>query len=140
SSSKKKNTLRMPMRALRTTTAHAARSSARQLNEYLLQLRLAHLEVAHLHALGLEGAQQLGHALLGVVHRALDPAVGLHAAQDTGGLAQPGGPHVQAQRDHIAQADLALERIRGALRQDPAALDEADLVAELLGFAHVVGG
>src|SRR5215475_15700053 len=77
-SSKKKKTLRMPMRALCTTTAHAARISARQLNEHLLQLRLAHLEIAHLHALVLERAQQLGHALLGIVHGALDPAVGLH--------------------------------------------------------------
>src|SRR5262245_25561396 len=85
-SSKKKKTLRTPMRALRTTTAHAARSSARQLNEDLLQLGLAHLEIADLHALGLKRAQELGHALLGVVHRALDPAVRLHAAQDAGGL------------------------------------------------------
>src|SRR4029453_19603761 len=74
-SSKKKNTLRMPIRALRITTAHAARSSARQLNEDLLQLRLPYLKVTHLHALRLKRPQQLGHALLGVVHRALDPAV-----------------------------------------------------------------
>src|SRR5215470_724288 len=85
-SSKKKKTLRIPMSALRTTTAHAARTSARQFNEHLLQLRLAHLEVAHLDAFGLERTQELGDSLLGVVHRALDPAVGLHAAQDAGRL------------------------------------------------------
>src|SRR5262245_30450352 len=107
-SSKKKKTLRMPMRALRTTTAHAARSSARQLNEHLLELRLAHLEIAHLDPFALEGPQQLGYALLGVVHRALDPAVRLHAAQHAGGLGEPGRPRVQAERDHVAETDLAL--------------------------------
>src|SRR5918996_6366681 len=73
SSSKKKNTLRTPMMALRTTTAHEASSSARQLNEHLLQLGLPHAEVADLHALGTEQAQQLGHALVGLVHRELQP-------------------------------------------------------------------
>src|SRR6266446_9088534 len=37
-SSKKKNTLREAMSALRTTTAQTASSSARQLNEHLLEL------------------------------------------------------------------------------------------------------
>src|SRR5207302_1300422 len=48
-SSKKKNTLREAMSALRTTTAQTASSSARQLNEHLLQLRLPHqlVRLAH---------------------------------------------------------------------------------------------
>src|SRR5207249_1840174 len=41
SSSKKKNTLRAPMRAFRSVTAQTASSSLRQLNEDLLELRLA---------------------------------------------------------------------------------------------------
>src|SRR6266850_7981194 len=67
-SSKKKNTLRTPMRVLRTTTAHEASSSPRQFNEDLLQLGLADLQVADLHALGAQQPQQLRHALLGLVH------------------------------------------------------------------------
>src|SRR4030095_5122096 len=47
---------------------------------------------------------------------------------------------VQAQRDHVAQADLALERVGRAVGQDPAGLDEPDLVTQLLGLAHVVRG
>src|SRR5881296_4638368 len=74
SSSKKKNTLRAPMRAFRSVTAQTARSSFRQLNEDLLELRLAHLDVADDDAVGVERAEQLGQPLLGVVHRALDPA------------------------------------------------------------------
>ena len=54
-----------------------AEASARQLNEDLLELRLAHLHVADHDALRCSGAQQLGQALLGLVHRAPDPAVGL---------------------------------------------------------------
>src|SRR5215470_6874154 len=84
-SSKKKNTLRTPMTALRAITAHTFTSSARQLNEDLLQLRLVHLQIAHLDAVLGERPQQLRHALLGIVHGALDPAVGLGAAQDAGG-------------------------------------------------------
>src|SRR2546427_819588 len=60
SSSKKKNTLRDAISALRTTTAHTARRSARQLNEHLLQLGLAHAHVAHGHALGEQLPQQVG--------------------------------------------------------------------------------
>src|SRR5688572_9481190 len=48
-SSKKKNTLREAMMKLRTTTAHTASHSARQLNEDLLELGLADLDVAHHH-------------------------------------------------------------------------------------------
>src|SRR2546430_7842002 len=46
-SSKKKNTLREAMSALRTTTAQTASSSARQLTEHLLELRLPHPDVPH---------------------------------------------------------------------------------------------
>src|SRR6185369_6026206 len=88
SSSKKKNTLREAISALRTTTAHTASRSARQLNEHLLELRLAHAHVAHGHALGEQLPKQIGQALLGVVHRTLRPAVGGRAAQHTRRLAQ----------------------------------------------------
>src|SRR5688500_11509013 len=77
SSSKKKNTLRDAMRALRTTTAHTASPSARQLNEDLLQVGLADLHVAHDHTVGRELSQQDRQALLDVVDGALDPAVGV---------------------------------------------------------------
>src|SRR5207302_4628213 len=140
SSSKKKKTFRMPMSALRTTTAQAASSSARQFNEDLLQLGLAHLEIPDLHALGQQRAQELGHALLGGVHRALDPAAGLASAQHPGHLAEPRRPWLQPQRDHVTEADLTLERLGRAVGQDPPALDEADLVAQLVGFPHVVRG
>src|SRR5919201_1320158 len=113
-SSKKKNTLRMPMTALRAMTAHAATSSARQLNEDLLQLWLVHLQVAHLDTVLGERPQQLRHPLVGIVHRALDPAVGLGAAEDTGGLAQPGRPRLKLEGHHVAESDLALEPLRGA--------------------------
>src|SRR5438094_257563 len=139
-SSKKKNTLRMPMTVLRAITAHAATSSARQFNEDLLQLGLVHLEIAHLDALLDERPQQLRHPLLGIVHRALDPAVGLGAAQDTGGLVQPRRSRLQLERHHVAEPDLALEGVGGAAGQDSPGLDEADLVAQLLGLAHVVRG
>src|SRR6185503_18517669 len=104
-SSKKKNTLRTPMTALRAITAHAATSSARQLNEDLLQLGLVHLEIAHLDAVRGKRSQQLGHALLGIVHGALDPAVGLAVPQDAGGLAQPRRAWLQLERHHRAQAE-----------------------------------
>src|SRR5262245_65550060 len=64
SSSKKKNTLRAPMSALRSVTAQTARSSPRQLNEHLLQLRLAHLHVADDHTVGVQRAQDLRQPLL----------------------------------------------------------------------------
>src|SRR6059036_336225 len=79
-SSKKKNTLREAMSALRTTTAQTASSSARQLNEHLLELRLPHPDVPHHDALRMERAQEVRQPLLGVVHRALDPAGHLGAA------------------------------------------------------------
>src|SRR5882724_4320728 len=139
SSSKKKKTLREAMRALRTTTAHTARRSARQLNEDLLQLRLAHAHVAHGHALGEQLPQQVGQPLLGVVHRALRPAVVRRAAQHARGLRQPRRRRrLQPQRDHVAEADAPLQLVGRAGVQDPARLDEGHLVAQLLGLAHVV--
>src|SRR5512145_371815 len=92
SSSKKKNTLRTPMRALRTTTAQAARSSARQLNEDVLEVGLVHLDVAHDHALGQQGSQKIGQPLLGLVHGQLQPPVARGDAEDTGRLGQPVQP------------------------------------------------
>src|SRR5881296_2189136 len=79
-SSKKKNTLREAMSALRTTTAQTASSSARQLNEHLLELRLPHPDVPHHDALRMKRAQEVRQPLLGLVHRALDPAGHLGAA------------------------------------------------------------
>src|SRR5262249_1839376 len=81
SRSKKKNTLRAPMRALRKVTAQTASSSFRQLNEDLLELRLAHLHVLDDDALREQRPQELRQPLLGLVHRALDPAVGLDAPE-----------------------------------------------------------
>src|SRR5882724_4150530 len=125
SSSKKKNTLRAPMSALRSVTAHTARSSFRQLNEDLLQLRLA---------------QDIREPLLGLVHRALDPAVDLDAPEHAGRLGEPWHPRrVEPQRDDLAQPDLALELAGCSAREDLPALDEGDLVAELVRLAHVVG-
>src|SRR6266581_2866210 len=73
SSSKKKNTLRAPMRAFRSVTAQTASSSFRQLHE------------------------------------------------------------------DLPQPDLALELPGRSPGEDPTALDERDLVAELVRLAHVVG-
>src|SRR5207249_11134783 len=90
-SSKKKNTLRAPIRAFRSVTAQTARSSFRQLNEDLLELGLAHLHVPDDDPVVVERAQQLRQPLFGLVHRAFDPAVGLDAAENPRRLRQP--PH-----------------------------------------------
>src|SRR5919201_598392 len=90
-SSKKKNTLRDAMSALRTTTAHTASASARQLNEHLLELRLAHADVAHRHALGLQPSEQIGQPLFRFVHRAVSPSVAARAAQHARGGREPRG-------------------------------------------------
>src|SRR3989442_525988 len=119
SSSKKKNTLREPIRALRSVTAQTARSSFRQLNEDLLQLGLPHLHVPDDDPVVVEGAQQLREPRFGLVDRALDPAVGLDAAEDPGRLGEPRHPRrVQAERDHLAQADLSLQLAGRAARED----------------------
>src|SRR4030095_4035533 len=78
SSSKKKNTLRAPISAFRSVTAQTASSSFRQLNEDLLELRLADLHVLDDDALGVKRAQDLRQPLLGLVPGALAPAVRLH--------------------------------------------------------------
>src|SRR5688500_12675917 len=104
SSSKKKKTLRIPMMVLRTTTAHDDSSSARQFNEHVLQLWLADLQVADLHAVGGQRPQQLGHALLRMVHRELQPAVGLGHSEDTGRVRQPPrARRIQAEGDDLAE-------------------------------------
>src|SRR6267142_1807334 len=104
-SSKKKNTLRAPIRAFRSVTAQTARSSFRQLNEDLLELGLPHLHVPDDDPLVVERAQQLRQPLLGLVHRALDPAVDLDAAEDAGRLGEPRHDRrIEAERDHLAQA------------------------------------
>src|SRR5262252_1987966 len=139
SSSKKKNTLRAPMSALRRVTAQTARSSPRQLNEDLLELGLAHLDVSDDDPVGVQKTQDLRQPLLGLVHRALDPAVDLDAAEHTGRLGKPRHPRrVELERDDLAQSNLTLELAGRAAREDLPALDEGDLVAELVGLAHVV--
>ena len=93
------------------------------------------------HPLGVQGAEQLGQPLLGLVHRALDPAVDLGAPSTPGRLGEPRAPPAGRARRAITSPmpDLALELVGRAPRQDPAGLDERDLVAQLLGLAHVVG-
>src|SRR5881409_988616 len=140
-SSKKKNTLREAMSALRTTTAQTASSSARQLNEHVLQLRLPHAHVPHRDALSGERTEKVGQTLLGPVHGALDPPVHRSTAEHARRFAEPGhGGRVEPQRDHVAQADPALELGRRAAGEDPTRLDEGDLVAQLVRLSHVVRG
>src|SRR5215475_8658568 len=91
-SSTKKKTLRMPISALRCATAHTRSASARQLNEDLLEIGLAHLRVADDDPLLVEPPQHLGQPLLRVVHGALHPAVALHVPQDAGRLGEPRDP------------------------------------------------
>ncbi len=56
-----------------------------------------------------------------------------------GALGQPRhARRIELERDDLAEADLALQLARGAARQDAPGLDEGDLVAELVGLAHVV--
>src|SRR5688572_6650835 len=107
SSSKKKKTLRDAISVLRITTAHTASASPRQLNEHLLQLRLAHLHVAHHHALVVQLPQEVGQPLLGAVHGALHPAVdGLSHPQHARGLRQPRHrSRLQAEGDDVLDAD-----------------------------------
>src|SRR5947207_2802181 len=141
SSSKKKKTLRDAMRALRTTTAHTASTSARQLNEHLLELGLAHTYVADGPSFGEELAEQIRQALLGVVHGALRPAVLAGTAQHPRCLGEPRRRRrLHAQRDDVPEAEAAFELRGGAGVEDAAGLDEGHLVTQLLGLAHVVGG
>src|SRR2546425_3138365 len=140
SSSKKKNTLRAPMRAFRSVTAQTASSSLRQLNEDLLELWLADLDVPDDDAVGVKRAQQLRQPLLGLVHRALDPAVDLRAPEHARAFGEPWhARRIELERDDLAEADLSLQLAGRAAREDPSGLDEGDLVAELVGLAHVVG-
>src|SRR5262244_4490605 len=130
SSSKKKNTLREAISALRTTTAQTASASARQLNEHLLELRLAHAHVPHRDPFGEQLAQQVRQPLLGVVHGALRPAVVARAAQHTRRLPQPRRRRrLETQRDDVPETDAALQLVRRAGVENPAGLDEGDLVA-----------
>src|SRR5438128_4841049 len=140
SSSKKKKTLREAIRRLRSAKAQTATRSARQLNEDLLELGLADPHVAHDHALRMEGLQQRRQALVGIVDHALHPTIALGIAQHAGELRDPSRRRrIEPERDDIPDGDLTLELGRSATREDQAALDEGDLVAQLLGLAHVVG-
>src|SRR5262245_15196834 len=73
-SSNTKNTLRLAMMTLRYAKAavrtHSSRAAlASELNEHLLELGLAHLAVAHDHALLVQPPQDLRQPLVGGVHR-----------------------------------------------------------------------
>src|SRR5262249_34927191 len=137
-SSNTKNTLRRAMMRLRWANAHvrthSARSaSARELNEDLLELGLADLTVPHQHRLVMEPSDQLRQPLLSGAHRTFHPLAPHLESQDAGQLTQPfGNGGIQAERDHLADPDLALERIRAALGENSPGLDERDGVAELL--------
>src|SRR3989441_627967 len=154
-SSKTKNTLRRAMITLRrakaqvrtTSTTHVSgrrsrgSASARKLNEDLLELGLAHLAIPHQHSLLVQPAEDLGQALVEGVHRVLHELSTGVALQHPGQPGQALRRHgVEAERDHVPDADLALELVGGALSQDAPVLDEGDLVAELLRLAHVVRG
>src|SRR5256714_13507059 len=75
-SSKKKNTLRDAISALRTTTAHTASRSARPLNEHPLHPRPAHAHRADGPPLGAPYPPQIGQAPPRVVHRTPRPTAG----------------------------------------------------------------
>src|SRR5437762_9876040 len=136
SSSKKKKTLRDAISALRTTTAHTASASARQLNEDLLELGLAHAPVADSQPVGEQLAQQVGQALLRVVDRAPRPALRGRAAQYPGRFAEPRRcGRLDAEGDDVAEADAPLEVRRRPRVQDASGLDEGHLVTQLLCLA-----
>src|SRR2546426_39472 len=109
SSSKKKKTFRVAISRLRTAKAQIATASARQLNEDLLQLGLLHLHALDLTPLGVQLAQQLGQPLLGVVHRASDPAVVVGAPEHAWRVTQPRRRWLHPKGDYVAEADLTLE-------------------------------
>src|SRR5215813_4850363 len=155
-SSKTKNTLRLAMMMLRYAKAHVRTSSADQgsrgrgsrasvsaseFNEDVLQLGLVHLAIADQHPLLVEPAQELGQPLLRRVHRAFH-LVAAHVDLEHPGLVgeRGGDGGLQAEDDHVADPDLALQLVGGALGQDLPALDEGDAVAELVRLPHVVGG
>src|SRR5216684_2053848 len=152
-SSKTKNTLRRAMITLRrakaqvrtTSTTHVSgrrsrgRASARKLNEDLLELGLAHLAIPHQHALLVQPAEDLGQALVEGVHRVLHELTAGVALQHAGQAGQALRRHrVETERDHVPDADLALQLVGGALSQDAPILDEGDLVAERPRLAHDV--
>src|SRR6266849_8998169 len=121
-SSKTKNTLRRAMITLRWAKAQVratstnqvsgsrslSRASASKLTEDLLEFGLAHLAIAHQHALLVQPAQDFRQALVERVHRVLHvfaPRVDLkHAGQPA--QAQ-GRRRIQAEGDHVADPDLA---------------------------------
>src|SRR5262245_47908807 len=141
-SSKRKKTLRRAMMMLRWANAHVLTHSRRavsasELNEDVLELRLVDLALADEHALLHEPAQDLGQRLVDGVHRALDALAPHVEVQDAGELADPlGDGGVEAQGDHVADPDLALQGIGTALGEDATALDERDGVAQLFRFPH----
>src|SRR5580765_531160 len=129
-SSNTKNTLRCAMMMLRWAKAHVLTHSTRaasasELNEDLFELGLLHLALEDEDTLLDEPAQDLGQPLVGGVHRALDALPAHLDLQDAGQLGHPlGDGRIEAQCDHVADADLPLEGIGRAVREDAAPLDE----------------
>src|SRR5512144_711702 len=143
-SSNRKKTLRRAMMMFRCANAHVRThspwaASASELNEHLLELRLPHLTISNATALLDQPSHNVRQALVGGVDGALDTLTADGHREHAGQLSQPLGHRgLQAQRDHVADPDLALQAVRASPRQDSAALDEGDLVAELFRLAHVV--
>ena len=158
-SSKTKKTFRRAMMRLRWAKAHvrthswtspsggraeartAAVTSARELNEHLLQIGLAHAAIPYLHALPDSQRSISGNrfSAASTVHSTRSPR--RRSRSTPGSSASPtGSAGSRRRRDHVADADLALQRVGGAAGEDASAFDEGDLVAELLRLAHVVGG
>src|SRR5437870_11910891 len=118
------------MRAFRSVTAQTASSSLRQLNEDLLELWLADLDVPDDDAVGVKRAQQLRQPLLGLVHRALDPAVDLRAPEHARAFGEPWpARRIELERDDLAEADLSLQLAGRAAPGDPSGPDAGDRVA-----------
>src|SRR6185369_3802350 len=109
-SSKRKNTLRDAMSRLRSAKAHTAMTSARQLNEDLLQVGLAHLDIPHHDPLPVQLEQDLGETLLRRIDGGLDPSARLDDAQDAFGVGHEGGGGggIELERDHVTEAQRGL--------------------------------
>src|ERR671919_290930 len=102
SSSKTRKTLREAINKFRRANAHTAISSACQLNEDLLEVGLPDLDVTHDHALLVQGPQQLGQPLVGLIDRAGQAPLALAAAEHARELGEPGEPRrIEPQGDHV---------------------------------------
>src|SRR5207253_898940 len=117
-SSKRRNTLREAICRLRSANAPMGTSSARQLNEHLLELGLAHLDLAHDDPVGVERGEDLRETLLRVVDGALDAPADGHAPEHARHVGEPRGlRRIEAQRDDVPDANLALQLAGGPPRE-----------------------